>query len=157
MQSKVHTRLLCLARAIDGSPNRKVPGGAAEQILTVVPGMTKNTDLLPSGLPPVTNLATNTSPNLGVILLDTTTGKTWPVWVEIDQYTQEAGVASAGTVGRVQQDLMIHPATNLLDGHRYIVALRHLVTDDGTPPQPSPAFVAFRDGPAASGDPRPAH
>src|SRR5438309_801869 len=157
MQSKVHTRLLCLARAIDGSPNRKVPGGAAEQILTVVPGMTKNTDLLPSGLPPVTNLAMNTAPNLGVILLDATTGKTWPVWVEIDQYTQEAGVTSAETVGQIQQDLMIHPATNLLDGHRYIVALRHLVTDDGSLATPSPAFAAYRDGTASSNDPRTAH
>ena len=84
----------------------------------------------------------NSSPNLGVILLDATTGRTWPVWVEVDQYTQEDGVAPAGTVGQIQQDLMIHPATNLLDGHRYIVGLGHLVTDDGSLAQASPAFTA---------------
>src|SRR5205807_3861551 len=87
--------------------NRSDGFSAGAQILTLVPGMTKNADLVPSGLPPVTDLAMNTAPNLGVILLDATTGKTWPVWVEIDQYTQEAGVTSAETVGQIQQDLMI--------------------------------------------------
>ena len=130
---------------------------AGSQILTLVPGMTKNSDLAPSGLPSDTDLAMNSSSGLGVILLDTTTGKTWPVWVEVDQYTQEAGILPAGVAGPVQQDLIIHPAENLLDGHRYIVALRHLITDNGTTAQPSPAFVAYRDRTSALSDPRTGH
>src|SRR5258708_18379388 len=105
--------------------------------------MTRNADLVPSGLPPVTNLGMNTGNNLGVVLLDTRTGRRVPVWAEVDQYTQMAGVVSTGSV---QQDLMIHPAVNLTDGHRYIVALRHLVTDSGASAQPSPAFRAYRAG-----------
>jgi hypothetical protein len=99
----------------------------------------------------------NTAPDLGVILLDAGTGKTVPVWVEVDQYTQEAGILPAGTIGSVQQDLMIHPAVNLLDGHKYIVGLRHLVTDTGDAAQPSPAFAAYRDGTSSPSDPRTAH
>ncbi|HUE59901.1 MAG TPA: hypothetical protein VMO88_09990 [Acidimicrobiales bacterium] len=130
---------------------------AGAQILTVVPGMTSNKDLVPSGLPPITDLAMNSRQDLGVILLDADTGKTWPVWVEVDQYKQEAGILPSGAVAPVQQDLMIHPAANLLDGHRYIVGLRHLVTDSGSEAAPAPAFVAYRNGTAAPGDPRAAH
>jgi len=52
---------------------------------------------------------------------------------------------------------MIHPAENLTDGHRYIVALRHLVTDNGTVATPPAAFKAYRDGTAPATDPRRAH
>jgi hypothetical protein len=153
-----------MPRNVAGKPiepqewNRSDGFSAGAQILTVVPGMTKNSDLVPSGLPPVTDLGMNDEEdNLGVVLLDEETGKRWPVWVEIDQYTQEAGAEPAGVIGSVQQDLMIHPAVNLADGHRYIVALRHLVTDNGTIAQPSASFQAYRDGTAAATDPRRAH
>src|SRR4051794_37004919 len=154
---------LAMPRNIEGKPiepqewNRSDGFSAGAQILTVVPGMTKNADLAPSGLPPVTDLGMNARSDLGVVLLDTQTGRHWPVWTEVDQYTDEAGLTPAGTVGSVQQDLMIHPAENLTDGHRYIVALRHLVTDDGTTAQPTAAFKAYRDGTAPTTDPRRAH
>lgn len=134
--------------------NRGDGFSAGSQILTVVPGMTLNTDLAPSRLPPVTDLGANDGADLGVVLLDTQTGQHWPVWVEVDQYTQETGPAPSGTI---QQDLMIHPAVNLTDGDRYIVALRHLVKDDGTLAAPSAAFTAYRDGTAPVSDPRRAH
>jgi len=153
--------LLAMPRNAAGKPieteewNRSDGFSAGAQILTVVPGMTSNADLIPSGLPPVTDLALNDSlRDPGVLLLDTATGRHVPVWVEVDQYTQEAGVASTGPV---QQDLMIHPAENLVDGHRYIVALRHLVTDSGAVASPSSAFAAYRNGTAPSSDPRRAH
>jgi hypothetical protein len=134
--------------------NRSDGFSAGAQILTVVPGMTANRDLVPSGLPPVTDLSMNTRRDSGVVLLDTRTGRRVPVWVEVDQYTQMAGPAPSPTL---EQDLMIHPAVNLTDGHRYIVALRHLVTDSGATAQPSAAFRAYRDGSAPATDPRRAH
>ena len=160
---RLDLNVLAMPRNTFGKPiepaewNRSDGFSAGAQILTVVPGMTSNKDLVPSGLPPETNLAMNSAHNLGVIVLDADTGRSWPVWVEVDQYTQEAGVASAGAIGQIQQDLMIHPAVNLQDGHRYIVALRHLVTDDGSPAQPSAAFLAYRNGTAPATDPRTAH
>lgn len=130
--------------------NRSDGFGAGSTLLTVVPGMTKNADLAESNLPTDVNMAVNDDYSSagaqgtpGVILFDATTGKIWPVWVEIDQYTAEAGVLPAGAEGSVQQDLMIHPAKNLLDGHRYIVALRALHTDSGTVAQPDASFETF--------------
>ena len=137
-----------------GAWNRSDGFSAGAQILTLVPGMTKNADLAPSQLPSVTDMSANSDPNVGVVVLDTQTGKRWPVWTEVDQYTQEDGGLATGSV---QQDLMIHPAANLADGHRYIVALRHLVKDDGTQAQPSSAFAAYRSGTAPLTDSRRAH
>jgi hypothetical protein len=154
---------LAMPRNIEGKPvepqewNRSDGFSAGAQILTLVPGMTNNDDIAASGIPPVTNLGMNDDPTVdpGVILLDTQTGQRVPVWGEIDQYTDEAGPVQTGST---QQDLMIHPAVNLTDGHRYIVALRHLLTDDGhTLAQPSAAFQAYRDGTAPLTDPRRAH
>ncbi len=135
--------------------NRSDGFSAGAQILTFVPGMTSNDDIAASGIPPVTNLGMNDEDaDAGVVLLDEETGERVPVWGEIDQYTDEAGPVQTGTV---QQDLMIHPAVNLADGHRYIVALRHLVTDDGSLAPAPEAFVAYRDGIAPDSDPRKQH
>ncbi|HEX4865861.1 MAG TPA: hypothetical protein VFV02_17465, partial [Acidimicrobiales bacterium] len=163
---RLDLNLLAMPRNVAGLPidpsdyNRSDGFSAGSTILTVVPGMTHNPDLPRSGLPTDLNMASNESPDLGVILIDAATGKPWPVWAEIDQYTAESGGLPAGTVGSVQQDLMIHPAMNLLDGHRYIVALRHLTTDSGALAQPNATFESYVHGfssGAASSDPRAAH
>ncbi|HUC37307.1 MAG TPA: hypothetical protein VMR97_09305 [Acidimicrobiales bacterium] len=151
---RLDLNLLAMPRNVAGKPinpadyNSSDGFSAGSTMLTVVPGVTQNADLAESGLPTDLNMALNDSyttdpAKLGVVLLDATTGQVWPVWVEIDQYTTSAGVLPAGTVGQVQQDLMIHPAKNLLDGHRYIVALRDLHTDDGTLARPSSAFESY--------------
>src|SRR5690348_16511263 len=116
---RLDLNVLAMPRNAAGKPiepqewNRSDGFSAGAQILTVVPGMTKNSDLVPSGLPPVTDLAMNDDSNLGVVLLDEETGRQWPVWAELDQYTDEAGAEPAGVIGSVQHDLMIHPAENL--------------------------------------------
>ncbi|MEA2645831.1 MAG: hypothetical protein QOE92_914 [Chloroflexota bacterium] len=134
--------------------NRSDGFSAGAQVLTYVPGMTSNDDLVPSGLPPITNLGANANSDLGAVILDTQTGARVPLWAEVDQYTDQAGLKDGGSV---QRDLMIHPAINLADGHRYIVALRHLHLDSGAIAQPSAAFRAYRDGTAKAADPRRAH
>jgi hypothetical protein len=160
--------ILATPRNIAGKPidpsdyNRSDGFSAGATVLTLVPGMTKNSDLAPSGLPTDIDLAMNgaTPSSLGVILLDTTSGRRWPVWTEVDQYTSEAGVLPTGSTGPVQQDLMIHPARNLIDGHRYIVALRDLHTDSGSLAQPGAAFESYvKDylAKSPSSDPRAAH
>ena len=157
---RLDLNVLGMPRNVAGKPiepqewNRSDGFSSGAQILTVVPGMTKNSDVAASGLPPVTDLSLNDNPDAGVVVLDEETGRRWPVWAEIDQYTDEAGPVPAGSI---QHDLMIHPAVNLADGHRYIVALRHLVTDDGSVAQPSASFRAYRDGTAPATDPRTAH
>ncbi len=44
-----------------------------------------------------------------------------------------------------RQVLFLRPGRSLTPGHRYIVAVRHLVHPDGTPVTAEPAFAAFRD------------
>jgi hypothetical protein len=157
---RLDLNVLAMPRNVEGKPiepqewNRSDGFSAGAQILTVVPGLTKNSDLTSAHVPTVTDLSENSDPAAGVVLLDTATGERWPVWAEVDQYTQMAGPEPSLDV---QQDLMIHPARNLTDGHRYIVALRGLVTDSGAPATPSAAFVAYRDGTSPASDPRTAH
>jgi hypothetical protein len=163
---RLDLNVLAMPRNIAGHPidptawNASDGFSAGSEILTVVPGMTKNSDLVASRLPTDLNIETNGEPNLGVVLLDATTGRLWPTWTEIDHYTSEAGVIPAGTTSPVQQDLIIHPAMNLLDGHRYIVALRHVVTDGGRDAPQSSAFATYvRDylHHTTAGDPRARH
>ena len=157
---RLDLNILGMPRNASGKPieptewNRSDGFSAGAQILTLVPGMTKNSDLVPSKLPSVTDMSANDDPDAGVVVIDTATGARWPVWAELDQYTQEDGLIATG---QVQQDLMIHPAVNFADGHRYIVALRHLVTDNGTTAAPSAAFKAYRDRKAPANDPRRTH
>src|SRR5213080_471190 len=66
---RLNLNVLAMPRNVEGKPiepqewNRSDGFSAGAQILTVVPGMTKNSDLAPSGLPSVTNLAANSDPN----------------------------------------------------------------------------------------------
>ena len=68
--------------------------------------------------------------------MDADTGERRPFFAELDSH------APAGTP---QQALIIRPAVNLSDGHRYVVALRNLKRSDGTAIDVQPAFVAYRD------------
>jgi hypothetical protein len=157
---RVDLDVLGMPRNVAGEPiepapwNRSDGFSAGAQILTMVPGMTFNADLAPSKLPSVTDMSENDDPDAGVVVLDTNTGKRWPVWAELDRYSEEDGVVPAHGV---QHDLMIHPAVNFADGHHYIVALRHLVTDSHALAKPSAAFKSYRDATAPASDPRRAH
>jgi hypothetical protein len=115
-------------RAIDPSPYRALDGfSPGSVILARVPGLQtpaalKRTD--PVGLTDVSRYARATAP---VLLFDARTGERWPIWVELD---------SNATKGS-QRLLELHPATNLLEGHRYVVALRNLRRDFTTAQNPN--------------------
>jgi hypothetical protein len=123
-------------------------------LLTYVPGMTKNIDVTKSRMPRVDSISRYTKPNAGVVVINPKTGRRWPIWAEVDQYTSSAASIPSGTV---EQDLMIHPAINFRPSTRYVVALRHVVLDDGADAKPSPAFAAYRDGTAPATDARTVH
>ncbi|MBO0814674.1 MAG: hypothetical protein J2P30_05920, partial [Actinobacteria bacterium] len=77
-----------------------------------------------------------------IVVIDATTGQRWPVWAELDR--------SVGLDGSqpppAQTALIIRPARNLAEGHRYIVALRNLRdANDGIIP-PQSAFAGLVDG-----------
>ena len=71
-----------------------------------------------------------------MVLVDTASGDRVPLWAEVDA---DAG----GPDGHL---LVIHPAVSLEAATTYAVGLRGLLTTEGTPVVPTPAFRVLRDG-----------
>ncbi len=97
-------------------------------ILLHVPGIS----LSKSHVATISRMGHSLDSDTPIVLLDATTGKRWPTWAELDSDDTDRGT----------QLLIIHPARNLSEGHRYIVALRNLKTASGRSIGPSPAFGA---------------
>ena len=88
-----------------------------------------------SGAPPLTDIERSLAADSPIVILDTRTGKRWPFWAEVDMNSAPSNRA-----------LIIRPATNFIEGHRYVVAVRRLVDGADQLLAPSPAFAAYRDG-----------
>ena len=140
--------LLSMPRNVVGVPidptewNRNDGFSPSTPVLTYVPGL----DLAAtwgSTVPHIADLARFSRPDAPIVLLDVTTGARVPFWSELDQH--------AGTVD-ANRLLQLRPASQLLQGHRYIVALRHLRQSDGSLIGALPLFRAYRDGGPAPSD-----
>jgi len=79
--------------------------------------------------------------NAPILLIDSTTGKRWPFWSELDM--------NAGTPAD-QRLLILRPAINLAEGHRYLVGLRDMRDGGGHVIPASAQFAAYRDGTSSS-------
>jgi hypothetical protein len=108
------------------------PGGP---IVFRVPGLDNADALEETGGVPLTNLAAYDDPDQAFVLIEADTGERQPIWTEID----------SNATSDEDRALIIHPAANLDDGERYIVALRDLKDADGNPVDPGLAFRAYRD------------
>jgi hypothetical protein len=100
-------------------------------ILLHVPGV----DLAKTGAAPITDIGASLAKDAPIVLLDAQTGKRWPYWTELD----------ANDPNPAEQALIIRPAADLTDGHRYLVAVRNLKDASGNLIQPNPVFVDYRD------------
>ena len=116
-------------------------------ILTRVPGL----DPAMTAATPITDIAQSLDPNTPVVLVNATTLAHHPNFVELD--------ANAGTTTQplpapdgTKRTLIIHPAVNLDDGTRYIVALRNMKDSCGNVIAPNADFLAYRDN-IPTGDP----
>lgn len=87
------------------------------------------------GLVSVLDIGASLDDGALTVVLDAETGERLPHWAEMDHH----GDAD-------EQSLLIHPAVPMRDGTRYIVAVRGLVDGSGDAIEPSPAFLALRDG-----------
>jgi len=125
--------------------NRNDGFSPGSSIITRVPGLDNPAAVANSHLPPVTDIGTYADANAGVVVIDTATGERWPVWAEID----------SNAVDDAHRTLIVRPAKNFLEGHRYVVGLRDLRNADNVPLAPNAAFQAYRDGTAT--DARAAH
>lgn len=102
------------------------PGSA---LVAEFPGATEQ------GVPGVENLEASLADDSPTVLLDAETKERVLHFAGLD-HSKDLDTTPA---------FLIHPATALKDGHRYIVAIRGLVDASGDPIQPSPAFAALRD------------
>ncbi|MEZ5178222.1 MAG: hypothetical protein R2746_08050 [Acidimicrobiales bacterium] len=104
----------------------------AAAILFQLPGL----DLAATGAAPVTDPAASLAPDAPVVLLDASTRRRLPYWVELDAAAEPGSVPTA----------YIRPAVILPEGHRIVVAMRRLRTGDGSLLAPGEVFGAYRDG-----------
>ncbi|HZR83219.1 MAG TPA: hypothetical protein VFD92_19150 [Candidatus Binatia bacterium] len=111
--------------------NRNDGFSPGAQITLVVPGL----DPGRSGLPPVTDIARSLDPDSSLVLLDADTGERVIAFAELDAHATDPA----------RKALLVHPARNLREGHRHVVALRRLVDADGADIAPSDVFRAYRD------------
>jgi hypothetical protein len=154
-----------------GKPINPLPYAASDGfspgslIVAHVPGLDNPAALAKTGAASITDMGKYADPSAPIVLIDVQTGKRWPIWVEID--TNPLGpfpntlAAHEGSVDdRIPQppnplpdprptntanvNLLIHPAKNLTNGHRYVVGMRFLKDKDGNVLEPSDAFKAYR-------------
>jgi hypothetical protein len=107
-------------------------------ILTRVPGV----DLTKTGAAPITDLARSLDADGPIVIVNASTLEHHLLFAELD----------ANATSDADRTLIIHPAVNLAEGTRYIVALRNMKDSSGALLKSNPDFVAYRDG-KATGDP----
>lgn len=131
-------------KAIDVTEQNRNDGFSPGSALLVdLPGV----DLRRSGAAPITDIGASLDRDAPIVIVDTTTGKRHPYWAEVDASPRPA---PGGAPEKVDSDpplLLIHPATDFLEGHRYVVGLRNLQDRTGKAIGPSPDFATLRDTP----------
>ena len=96
---------------IDPTPYARNDGFSPGQAIVLrVPGLDNPTALTNTNAVPINHLGRYTDRNTPVVVIDTATGKRWPIWVEID--------SNAPTPEETA--LLIHPAKNFTAKHRYV-------------------------------------
>jgi hypothetical protein len=129
---RVNFNILDMPRNVAGKPidptdwNRADGFSPGSLIVAKVPGL----DLQKTGAVPITDLARAYDSDAPIVVLDADTGKRALIWSEMDM-----------TVPPADRTLLIRPAKNFTEGHRYIVALRDLRDANGKlipPPKGEP-------------------
>ena len=147
---RVDFSVLAMPRNNAGKPidpaewNRNDGFSPGTPMLTLVPGLdlarTWGVHELPADQQPhLVDPARYLRPDAPIVLLDAETGQRHPFFSELDHHRD----ATEG-----QRVLQLRPTVNLLEGHRYVVALRRMLDADGAEIAPSAAFLAQRDGEA---------
>ena len=107
-----------------------------ESIVTRIPGLDNPTAIQKTGAVPLTDMDQAFAPNQPIVLIDAATGQRQLIWSELD----------SNATGPANTDLIIRPGKNLIEGHRYIVAMRDLKDSAGNVIPAPPGFALYRDG-----------
>ncbi|MGH2830716.1 MAG: hypothetical protein ACRDJM_09560, partial [Actinomycetota bacterium] len=160
---RVDFQLAEVPRSVAGKPidptewNRNDGFSPGSMVLTFVPGLdlrrTWGTQDLTGprvGTPVdprdhIADIGRFAAPDAPILIVDATTGRRWPFFSELDNNAQTAPA---------ERLLILRPAVNFLEGHRYIVALRNMRDAAGAVVPAGAHFAAYRDGIAGPlGDP----
>jgi hypothetical protein len=146
---RVNLNILSMPRNVDNKPvdpaqfNRNDGFSPGQEIVTKVPGLETQKAFDKTGAVPIDDMAGAFRPSQPVVLIDTASRARHLIWAEIDSNpTDPANVT-----------LIIRPGQNMLEGHRYVVALRNLRGEDGKVLPANLAFRIYRDAIPTSSDP----
>src|SRR3954447_16213875 len=106
-------------------------------IVAKVPGLDDQKAFDKAGLVPITDVARSFDRDQPAMVLDAKTGARQLIWSELE-YPDSLGVDPS------QNTLVIHPARNLAEGHRYVVVLRGLGATGGPKPDAQDLAVMRR-------------
>jgi hypothetical protein len=135
-----------LGKPIDPTEWNRNDGFSPGSLITVhIPGLDNQQAYAQTGPVPITDLSQYRSSTAPVVVIDATNPRhpRWPIWTELD-----SNASSDAT-----RNLIIRPAVNFTEGHRYIVALRDLKDASGNLLAAPAVFAAFRDHPCTGCDP----
>lgn len=131
---RINISPLATPRNVAGKPidtrewNRNDGWSPGSALLTSVPGV----DVAASAIPTIADIGASLSPRAPIVLIDTVTGRRHPYWAELD----------GQPTGGEQPLLIVRPAVNFTEGHRYVVGLRNLRNRAGNVIPPGAVFAA---------------
>lgn len=134
---RVNLSPLAMPRNVANKPidptewNRQDGWSPGSPLLTSVPGL----DPARTGLAGVRDIGASMAQDAPIVVIDAATGQRHPYWAELD----------ANPTNGEQPLLIVRPAVNFLEGHRYVVGLRYMRESHGYELQPSDAWRARRD------------
>jgi hypothetical protein len=158
---RVNFNPLAMPRNTAGKPvdptewNRNDGFSPGQMILAYVPGLAVEDNGSVTGAVPIMDVSKARAADAPIFVIDAATGERQLVWAEIDLNANLLLIPAApeaGTFGdnieRPAHDgraaLIIRPAKNFLEGHRYIVALRNLKNEAGENLVPNAGFRVCR-------------
>ncbi len=115
--------------------NRNDGFSPGQLITTRVPGLDTMAAYEQTDPVPITDIERSFEEDAPIVVIDADTGERHLIWSEID----------ANPANPADVNLLIRPAVNFEEGHRYIVALRDLRRADGSVIEPQRPFELYRD------------
>ena len=112
-------------------------------IITHVPGLDSQAAFERTGAVPITDIGRYDDPDQPIVVIDAETGERHPIWSEID--SNPLLDPDDGEQDPEDVNLLVRPAVNFEEGHRYIVALRNLREGDGDVIGAQRTFQRYRD------------
>ena len=115
--------------------NRNDGFSPGSMLITKVPGLETQEAFERTGAVPITDIARSFDPDQPIVVIDAETHERHLIWSELD----------ANPVNPADVNLIIRPAVNFEEGHRYIVALRKLRNAEGEIIPAQRPFQIYRD------------